>query len=133
MGSLGAVLLIAAGIAFLIWKRKRTEDNEEEQSDEEAVQLNVQPTPQSPKRVKQSQSKNSTHSSSSSDEESKQPTTPEQASTKMDSLKLNTIPWEDVTIGKMLGKGNFGEVFKGDWNGTPVVSCDDCRVLVGNL
>lgn len=30
------------------------------------------------------------------------------------------IPSEDITIEFKLGEGNFGEVYKADWNGTPV-------------
>lgn len=35
-------------------------------------------------------------------------------------LTINTIPEEDLKIGKQLGKGHFGAVYLADWCGTPV-------------
>ena len=35
-------------------------------------------------------------------------------------LELHTLVLDDIVIKERLGGGNFGDVFRGDWNGTAV-------------
>lgn len=35
--------------------------------------------------------------------------------------QINIIGSKEIILGQLLGSGQFGQVFKGTWNGTPVV------------
>ena len=35
-------------------------------------------------------------------------------------LMPDTIPFDDLDLGPLLGKGSFGRVYRGHWEGTPV-------------
>lgn len=35
-------------------------------------------------------------------------------------LMPDTIPFDDLDLGPLLGKGSFGRVYRGHWEGNPV-------------
>jgi len=47
-------------------------------------------------------------------------------------LKKNTTKIENITIGKRLGEGNFGDVYKGIWNGTTAVALKKLKLQENN-